>query len=1226
MKGYHANSKLVFAYQDKVNRAASINNSLSTADSSNCVVRVVDVVDKSTGITTHHNYNSEGTALEQMGSDFLVSATISCILKQDSTGGTLKVGGGIETYKSVTTITRPEGNRVIDILLSDAVMDLVDSETFLYKAVIELVFSSGESEDLILNLKSWARTTILLDPFAITGEEAIQCEVESGSTELSSQYPQISGARVAYSISKAYRNLKEREQQTLTPTAAGQFPNPRKLYGIGFTGYTPFSQPFGFVSNRGLIDGPFATASAPLSWLGTGPDATAGSAPYATTTTTHLTWFTGRADMTATILHKEASLSPGSDHTISHASLLQSGINIFPFFATGVNAGRIVDPAVPVGSVLHAETTFKGLGNIAKLHWGRSYGWFSSLVRGNIVDSSGITAVAESSQNYGVPPIYREGYIAPNTGSNIDRPTDFWGAFSEVPSVNNGTAFEGYIYAGSEIFSGNLVQAASLRYSKLFWGQGDLIPGTNVSSSLIADMVSTDSVGSSYLPQISYTFARNNPVYFPNPSVALSNPVSILRNEGSVGDILTNPGANFFYPGCAGTYQTPFVPVFKGIARVVSTTRVGFTGQNVSGIATAALGELDLQGFNLGHLDATGIAIAQEGWTDDPDVPPANFYSKIDLDHSVFFMGHTYPRHAEGSLSDQVSAHLPSFTNSGYNELWVRGYDMLKGEGAALAQIDLVAQDVVFLNSGYTPTSYNSTGASDPFGAAVSRNHPLSGCAFDAEQYTITNPNIHFSNTNYAGKAKPFTVSSKAYHEDLGESLQLPIPPYPYSPSLISENVRQTFIGYAGPTDSTSGAGYFNSNVSPDGTAFSTGTAITLPTSIETNPFVTSGTGNCFGIKSATVTIDDENGVGMFTGAEEGTNRLIYKLTYVNNCVESEFQTALNEKTVTTTDYPVLVDRINKVLEIFPHIEYRPLAAFDNPLDGVSSIPGTIVVGSGLSSIPVTIEIDDIYIEQSGPEYTLTMIITNSDGDTNSQVFRDSTQPADPSTDVEIPTPWQLRYSSIVGDDEFKKHKASYITVASASNWDTFTQGGTANQATGAAPERFAYHAPFYTPGLPDYQDPSDPGGGGDGTDIPGCTDPTAINYNPNATVDNGSCAECNSILSDTFSWDVPTLGINDGQNGMRVGVYNPANQPGGYLFGLAGGSTPIQNYLNVGGAGNSIAVYNSPGAQWGGGVVANNDFVDNTANVYLSIRGINQGNSAFTQVLQWMGEHQHGL
>ena len=97
---------------------------------------------------------------------------------------------------------------------------------------------------------------------------------------------------------------------------------------------------------------------------------------------------------------------------------------------------------------------------------------------------------------------------------------------------------------------------------------------------------------------------------------------------------------------------------------------------------------------------------------------------------------------------------------------------------------------------------------------------------------------------------------------------------------------------------------------------------------------------------------------------------------------------------------------------------------------------------------------------------------------------------------------------------------------------------------------------------------------------IAGCTCPAASNYNPNATVDNGSCKVCNNASADNFiGQQCAGLVLNDNPSGCQIGGctdpsatnYNPnatyndgscASPDGGAGASLAG--TRIQQGGNV--------------------------------------------------------------
>jgi len=165
MKGYHSNTKLVFAYQDKESRAAALNPNLSETSDDNTVIRVVaPKVDPGQSVQTHHNYTSTGgTDFEQFATDSLVGVAVSKIIQTTSTG--------VSSYNSITnivkSITRVQNPQVqgqlFDIQFTSDVEELLNS-SILCKAVIELYFSSGDTEDLILNLKRASHCKLIINP------------------------------------------------------------------------------------------------------------------------------------------------------------------------------------------------------------------------------------------------------------------------------------------------------------------------------------------------------------------------------------------------------------------------------------------------------------------------------------------------------------------------------------------------------------------------------------------------------------------------------------------------------------------------------------------------------------------------------------------------------------------------------------------------------------------------------------------------------------------------------------------------------------------------------------------------------------------------------------------------------------------------------------------------------------------------------------------------------
>ena len=1218
MRGNHSNSKLVFAYQDLESRAAAHNPALDPNAVDSTIIRIVEPLEAGTKISTHHNYDPDGTELQQMGVDHLVSASVSAIIATTVTGATSNQNVS-NPVKSISVVQPAAGAKVIDIVLTSGLMDSINTQSKLYKAVIELMFSSGDVEDLVLNLKTADGCKLIIDPLDIQGSESFSVSVAEVATTLP---PNIIAQRTAYSISKGYRRLNERLN------ASNGTGTSRNLYGIGFTGYTPFSAPFGIVHDN-IVEvantdnfPALISKAGNLSWVG--PNG------YATTKPTNLTWFTGNQDMTGlriTTTDPQLADDGVQDINIPSNFLQNLGVNISPFFKKSVSIDRATSLTQSLGSLVFPEGRGHGEGLTQNLNWGQNFGWFSSLVSGNIVGPGGNVVLTEGDMNFGVPPIWRESYLAPNSNpGSIDRPTAFWGTFSDELGPNDGSFLQSYDSSNNpSTASANQDAPEEVRYSKLFWGAQDYLPGTEVSNYLVVAAQAGSEYQSSFLAQYDYNQIKTYFQFIPDLDHQPYNgwTESSFR-RGSVYSVTTNPGANFFYGGCAGTQSDAYMPVFKGIAR--TGTIIRYTSTSETSLAAQILRNRIESNLIFGHLDEVGMYLGAIGVGDGPDgTIKTQRMGETEILWNLIFHSHNYPRHLIGDITDTQSAHIVPGSQAGFYAFYNVGFRLLVDPEAnvGIDSVDMHVQDIVFLNSGYVPDKHNGISSnqleldqSDSKARAVIRNHPLSGCSFSKGITTVTPSYTHFKNTDFAGTVKPFAVTSRPYHADMGESSLEPIPPYPYAPTFLkTEFTKSAFMNFAGADEGADG--YFYPQISSNGETFLSDSAdqtgIVLPTSVQQGSIYT-GTNQCLLIYGSIVTVKGANGTELTQAIGQGTISIEYKLFFVNQC-SGQFTTAAGSKVTTGT---TVADRVTEVLQIFPHIEYRPLAMLD-VTDGSPLAYTNIIEDEN--------DVDDIYIEENQGNYSLTIVITADASDIievagsdveapYADIWPDTVYPTDPSTDNTVLGDFSTRYISANGETEFNRHKASYITIASASDWATFTNDATTIQSTSADSTRFAYHTPFIVygnnPDIPDIE-----------TNIPGCTNPDAINYNADATLDDGSCTDCDTFLLNNFGWDIINNGINNGQTGMRIGVYSSASDAadgsdGSYLCGLAGGNTPLTNYLDIPGT-NSAAVYNSTGAKYGGAVVANNDFIDNTAVVRISIKGVNQGAGTFTNVLNWM-------
>lgn len=1224
MKGYHSNSKLVFAYQDTEARAATHNLALDPNADNQTVIRVISPkYDPGQSLQTHHNYvSSGGTGWEQYASDSLVGVAVSRIVTQAANGATSYASVN-NPVKSITRVQ--EGGitgELFDIQLSAALEDSISSNgLLLHKAVIELYFSSGDTEDLILNLKQPSKCTLIIHPgdVRLGGQFAV--------TNASNQ--SLDTSVVAYSVSKAYRSLIERANASTNTTA-----NSRNLYCIGYNGYTPFSAPFGVIYDD-VKSLPLALQ--PNSGLPTTPYINGGDG-FASSLTSHLTWFTGRSDMSR--LRILPTASPLSNVDSQEQSLQNlGGVDLSPFFFRSAHLRDYNIETEPEESQPYIQNCV-----LESPSWGQSFGWLSTFVKGDIVKGTDeATVVSEIEQNFGVPPIFREGDQRANQPTlGVDRPTNFWGAFQDGPQPNDGSFFAnnfGTINSGSN--DPLTTDPCEVRYSRLLFGANGKVPNTNMPTALITGQ--TDGLTSplhTILSNYDITTTRTYFCFYPN---GVTNTASGMR-LGSVGLLQTNPGANFFYPGCAGTAADPYVPVFKGIARVSTVTRYGQYESTLGGLVRRIINKAQT-GFantDFNSLDLSAIWLGSLGVQEGGNTG-VNRFNNVDLLMNLLFSGHTYPAQPTGLLSSQQSKHLPGFSNSsGMMFLYAIAHEALRNEAAldptGAPGLALGAQDIVFLNSAYAPDAVNikePVAAPDPY-IAISKNHPIGHALSGKGNSSILVPDYeHLSNADYSSFGRPFAFTSKTIHAEFGENAANQIPPYPYSiGSYLTTTQKGSWKNYAAPTSgNATSKSYFNEDVSENsnGVTIRQADNVTVPAAVEQiATMVKSGATaepSCFSIIKSTVKLIGAGSADLTSSVLQNNTepQIEFKMNYVNSCA-SGFEKSDSTKITTGA---TLAARVAEVLEIFPHIEYRPLAMLSAQPEQNPFAYKVIVQDEN--------DVDDISIVQnSDSTYTLTIIMTAAESDIievdgvdqpvpYGDVWGDIPYPTTISTEFFQSPVFSQRYISVEGEQEYSGFKSSFITIASSDTWDTFTMdafaatggdNGTANNYHADTVDyQLAYHHPFIAFNKSISQD--------DVTlNVFGCTDSTADNYDPNANVDDGSCESCQTIATEG-TWDISVngLGLFGAGGGIRPGVYQgPNNTPGAYVYGAIGGN---QNQLNIAGIQSNNFYFTSAAASYGGAIALNNDYAGEAANGYLSIKGglIGQGLQEIISYLVSQGE-----
>lgn len=1211
MKGLHSNTKVVFAYQDLESRAATTNRSLDINATSSSVIRVVvPKTEAGTSLMTHHNYSSTGIGLESYSLDSVTGVAISKIIRVNNNSGASNLLS-IKPTRSITSVQSAEiKGQLFDINLSNQLDDALANNSALFKAVIEIFFSSGDVETLVLNLRSPSTCTLIISPGDIKAGDAFNINTSDtlGANNLNESF-------VCSSYSKSYRSLNERKNVSLGSNGV------KNIFSFNNGQDVTFSAPFGFA-----VDAVFPSMTIGLpgppppgpSWAPNG---------FATSKVSHLTWFSGKSDMTRMrIANTDMGINTAEVQTLS-----TSGISLYDFFGRVVTVDDYDTSGNTLSGFKYLQRVNPEEDNIGIIPWGQNYGWLSTFTDGNIRNSANDqVAVSQDAMNFGVPPIFKENFQTANSSGleDTNTPLAFWGAFSDSPGDNDGNYIQSYTAIDESSPTTNPIET---RYSRLFWGPNGKVPGTNVDTEPIVALSNINGqVGGngemnvySFLLQYDLADTRNYFCFY--PTYTLTDTGSDIR-DGSIKNINVNPGANFFYAGTAGTNADAYMPVFKGIIRVMTVLRYadldsGNTANMGAPIASAAIAQ---HGNDFSALDMYGMYFASRGAMNNDGSLGLNAFNGIDITANLLFTGHSYPNRIAGELDETQSPQLPNLSDSsGMMYLWKKGYDALCQTTEVSGNVNIKAQDIAVLNSCFTPDPYNTgyvSDSSDSQRRTISRNHPIGHGLSSKLGDNLTQPinsldHILATSSDYVNNTKPFAFTSRAYHADYGEDINNPIPPYPYAPTSFAEyNSKPSYVNYANTNISTSNDGYFNITTSDGGNGndiSSTGGKIpTFPVGSKNTTYITrTGTNNCFNIMESQVTIIGAGNVDLDAGIDTDSVTIEYRMRYFSNCT-SDFQTSGGSK-VTTAE--TVAGRVTEVLQIFPHIEYRPLAMLSALNDNPFAYTNVIEDENDVDDISITNITDTVY--------ELLIVITSDTGDVIDvgenedvsvpfgDIFGDTEYPTNPSNTNNVLSGFSQRYISVEGQSEFGTHKASYITIASSPDWENFAQATDDVQAVSTDTTRLAYHTPFLTFNNPITEDDVV-------ITVLGCTDPNADNYNPDANTDDGSCEDCNTISSADGLWDLQTNGINDGATGMRVGVYDPGGAPGAYLYGLVGGNTAQTTYFNppVG------SIYDSIGAKYGGAVVASNDFAGQTSVSNLSIKAQIVG-SAFTPLINYILE-----
>lgn len=749
------------------------------------------------------------------------------------------------------------------------------------------------------------------------------------------------------------------------------------------------------------------------------------------------------------------------------------------------------------------------------------------------------------------------------------------------------------------------------------------------------------------------------PAYIPATG---SNGSNKCIYTGSVATITTSNNANFFYAGCAGQINGKTAePIFRGTARTIFIERfgdgnsVGTLQGLVQAIASAGFTEFEGKGgLYANYLDMRGLYMASMGRSD-------NSYARlnpIDLLFSALYnnFGREFNSAAgnlvlpnPGGLGGLASGNTVYY--SGQLRRWAQesllGYTTfydpvtqasIPGVGSLFK---LYAQDIAFLNSAVNVISEET--ANVPYGAVLA-THPICHPLTLYSTKNTTPPNVTTAlnattlsaDTDQTSAVPPVNLAS---YDEGTDGWGYAFPPYPIVNTITPpvDKVAATyknnkFTAGSGTSteynhpDVTNGGDTFTDNSgnyggtpalprvgnNTDGADYivATGAAAAplclqvLSTSTEYKPVNISPTSN-------TDWTNSTNGM-----------QVTLKMVYRNTCPTSLFHTAANTKTVSSSLN--LATKVAKVLEIFPGIELNTMAAYaPNSPDGELAYKIILTDEN---------DIDDCYIEEhpSQPNtYILTLLwqqgtndVYNNPNDEfeddvvigGTQFFTDVLFPVS-SLDMSDDNNWGNIYGSYLGLPEYGHFKGSWVTVSSRPDWlnqDPYSTNELDNS-------HFTIHTPYIGFGkqadFPGIQDALD-----ESTAVYGCTDATAINYNPLATVDDDSCIDCQDEANGT-GWNLSVQGlINDGLNGMRPGVCpSPDDTISSYiLYGYVAGGVASTAFFDLTGSYPALSnIYNSSGANYGGAVVCNNAYVGEVANCQLDIKGsLSGGSSLLSSIL----------
>lgn len=735
-----------------------------------------------------------------------------------------------------------------------------------------------------------------------------------------------------------------------------------------------------------------------------------------------------------------------------------------------------------------------------------------------------------------------------------------------------------------------------------------------------------------YLTDIDREQVKKHYALLPTAQDTLTN----LALTGSVQNVTLNNGRNFFHASHAGDGDRVLEPIFHGVIRFAHIFRFGTSDLSVTDISAvpAAISAFGIEaGQQFGNmLDLKGVFYGCYGSTS----AQSKRFNGVDLMFNLIYNTSGIPRTwkygANGDSPGQTEVGFNAFIKSAADlslstswdgshniaSLIDSGYgDKVQGLGSAF---ELRAQDISYINTVNVTDSLNldSTSSSSPIGSPFNAIPSNYGAAGSSSKETDRANNAVVSEDSYQVSAVP-TATSDAFGETTGAI----VPQYPIA--LRQATALDNFGGIIGQTttarsiiygksleDDTIDVPGFYQGGEYRGYTSTFGLVFPNPTPHQEHQYVvSSGPDKCFKIIDSSVSVGAAT-AGTGFGAPGISQKIVYSMKFTHTCA-TDFKTNSDEITVTGGS---LAQRVASVLEIFPTIELRTLSSYApnsaNVYEDVNPL--------GLAyKIVVTDEndVDDINIINEGDPDTYLLTITftqdandvynNPDDDISEDIVIGNTQfwtdlPLAPNNGfpASAENTMSPRYGSYAGHQDYNYHKASFITVSTVSNWET------TELPSGGYPEvdmpdhgiiltgdsNVIYHHPFLTFGENDNEGINETID--ESTTVLGCTDPDAVNYNADATDDDGSCLLCEDQANNQ-GWNLGVDGLSGGQGSfLRAGVSGSSPN---YLYGEVGGTTS-QSDIGWTATGLTTPFFSSAG-KYGGAIVTDNNVIGEVAEGY---------------------------